>query len=220
MALSRIGVASTEATTITIPVGHQAGDLLIIFAFRDGSTTNPTIPAGWTSITNTTDGTTCSVSAAWKIAISSTDTSGTWTSTTGLICFVFRGQATNKTPIGTFSPSAGATNTVTYGVLDPLKCPGTSWVIAFAGHRSIDTTLETAPTGLVNQTNTVGALAEYAGHDSNGVINSWPSTNVALTGTASGWQTMMIEIFAEQLNLNNFQFADVGDGMSISEKIR
>ncbi|MBK7493609.1 MAG: hypothetical protein IPI17_17995 [Nitrosomonas sp.] len=36
---------------------HQAGDLLIFFAYRDGSTTNPTLPAGFTSIT-APDGTT------------------------------------------------------------------------------------------------------------------------------------------------------------------
>lgn len=219
MAISRVGFSSAEATTITIPGTFQAGDLIIIFAFRDGSTTNPTVPAGFTTITATTDGTTASVSAGWKLAASGADTSGTWTNTTGLVCVVLRNVATNKTPVGTFQPGAGTTNTINYPVLNPLKCPGTSWVIAFAGHRSIDTTIETAPAGLVSQTNTVGATAEYAGFDSNGPISSWPSTNVTVTGTASGWQTMVLEVFAEQMNIQNYMGVDTGDGMSVGEKI-
>lgn len=228
MVISRIGFSSAEAATITIPGTYQAGDLIIIFAFRDGSVTNPTIPSGWTSITSTTDGTNCSVSAGWKVAISGADTSGTWTNATGLVCAVYRNQATNKTPIGTFQPSAGTTNTVTYAAVSPMVCPGTSWLVAFAGHINTDTTIETAPTNLTNQTNTAGATAEYAGHDSNGIYTAgaggWPSTNVTVSGTAGAWQTMVLEIFAEQSSLENYKFASatsVNAGiMSVTEKIK
>ncbi len=39
----------TGATTITIPVGHQAGDFMIMWAFN-GVGTNVTVPTGWTTI--------------------------------------------------------------------------------------------------------------------------------------------------------------------------
>ncbi len=200
--IERIGAAVANATTITIPAGHQVGDLIVIFAFRDGSATNPTIPAGWTSITNTTDGTSCSVSAGWKIAASAAETSGTWTNASGLAVAVYRGMRIPSSiagnPIGTFAASAGTTNTVTYAALSTFKAP-TSWLVAFAGHRSTNVTLETAPTGLTNIANGAGATCEMSVHDSAGpyrAADSWPATTVSLTGTASGWQTMMIEIRA------------------------
>lgn len=228
MAISRIGAASTEATTITIPTGHNPGDFLIIFAFRDGSVTNPTIPAGWTSITNTTDGTLCSVSAAWKRASTTAETSGTWTNATGLICHVYRGQLSAGTPIGTFSPAAGTTNTITYAAAANANPIGSSWYLAFAAHRSIDTTIQSPPTNMSLTTNTVGAAAEYAGFDTNGLATvSWPSTDVAISGTASGWQTMVIEIKAQGNTINNFAFASSINALSsnpgiisVTEKIK
>lgn len=220
--ISRIGANSSEATTITIPTGHRIGDLIIIFAFRDGSTTNPTIPAGWTSITNTTDGTTCSVSAGWKIAASTSETSGTWTNASGLICVVYRGQLNTATPIGTFAPGAGTTNTVNYAAraLAKSNVIGGSWWVAFAAHRSVDTTLESPPSGLSLITNTAGATAEYAAFDSNGIVTgNWPSTNVSISGTASGWQTMVIEIKMQAHNINNYLSLKAGNGISVGERI-
>jgi len=42
MSLTRVGSAK-GVTSATLPT-HQAGDLIIGFAYRDGSTTAPTIP--------------------------------------------------------------------------------------------------------------------------------------------------------------------------------
>lgn len=227
MPISRVGAASAEATSITIPA-HQAGDLIICAAFRDGSTTNPTIPTGvnWTTITNSLDGTSCSVSAAYKRARNSSETSGTWTNASGLAVVVYRGVATNKTPIGSFAGTSGTTNTVTYPTNSPganslNTCRATSWLISFAFHRSTNTTIETAPAGMTNITNTAGTTAEYAAHDSNGPrgsLGSWPQTTVSITGTASGWITVVGEIMAEENRLENFKFFDVTG--STSEKIK
>ena len=63
MAISIIGTpAAAAATSITLPT-HAAGDLIVIFAFKDGATTIPTVPsAGGTVPTwNTIDGPTKSV---------------------------------------------------------------------------------------------------------------------------------------------------------------
>lgn len=203
--ISLVGSAA-GTTTFTSPT-HRIGDIFICFAFRDGSTTNPTIPGGWTSITNTTDGTTCSVSAGWKRATSTGETSGTWSNATRVICIVLRGCLDNGTPIGTFAPTAGTTNTVTYTSrnLNSSNITGASWFIAFAGHRSVDTTLESPPTGMTLVSSDVDANAETACFATTGTggqtygpaTANWPSTNVSISGTASGWQTMVIEVFAD-----------------------
>ena len=96
-----------EAASVTIP-SHQVGDLIIVWAWIE-SATNPTIPAGWTTITNTTDGTTCSISMGWKIATSSSETSGTWTNATSTGAAVYRGAASVSANFST--GTTGATQT-------------------------------------------------------------------------------------------------------------
>jgi hypothetical protein len=216
--ISRIGSASADATTVTIPVGHQAGDLLLIYSFR-AALTAPSLPAGWTSAATASSGAT-SYRIGWKIAGSAAETSGTWTSATGLVCFVYRGTATNKTPIGTPTTNSATSSNVIYTTL-AINCPGTSWLAAFGVIVSTTSTIETAPTNLTNLTNLVGATVEYAGHDSNGVYNSgsWPATGVAVTASAE-WRSAQVEIFAEQGVPNNYQSVKVGNGMSVGEKIR
>jgi hypothetical protein len=226
MAISFVGSAA-GTTTFTSPT-HKIGDLFIAFAFRDGSTTNPTIgTAGWTSITNTTDGTLCSVSAAWKRATTTSEASGTWTNASRIVCVVYRGQLSSGTPIGTFAPGAGTTDPVNYAAraLTNSNVIGSSWFVAFAAHRSVDTSLETPPTNMFLRQNNVDATAECSAFDTNGPATAnWPSTNVTVNGTASGWQTMVIEIKAQGLQLNNYKFPSCSVGntgiISLSEKIK
>jgi len=224
MAISRVGSASVaDAATITIPAGHKVGDMMIVFAFRDGSVTNPTIPSGWTNITNTTDGTLCSVSMGYKRCTSTAETSGTWTNASGLVCIVYRGAISSATPFGTLSAGSGSTNTINYAAraLAASGVVGSSWFIAFAGHGSQDTTIETAPTGMTALTNAAGASVEVAGFDTNGLATgNWPSTNVSITGTATNWQTIVIEIKAQGVAFENYKsFSGSGAGLTFTERI-
>lgn len=217
MAISLVG--SAAGTTSFTPPAHNPGDLMIAFAFRDGSTTNPTIgtgsPTTWTSITNTTDGTTCSVSAAWKRCATSAETSGTWTNASRIVCVVLRGALDAGTPIGTFAPTSGTTNTLTYTsrTLTNSNVTGSSWFVAFIGHRSVDVTTETPPSGMTLIRNDVDATAEtscFATSDRAGTgygpaTANWPSTNVSASGTASGWVSMVIEVKADGQEMNNYK---------------
>lgn len=223
MAIERVGSAG-GTTTLTFPT-HKIGDLLIIFAFRDGSTTNPTIPSGWTLITNTTDGTSCSISMAYRIATVTNTSSGTWTNASRIIGVIYRGQAAIDNPLGTFQPSAGTAASVNYAAdaLANSNVIGSSWFAAFAGHRSIDTNLGNPPANMSMVLNEVDATCEMAIHDTNApAIANWPSTNVAVGGTASGWITVVIEIKAEGNKLNNFAFPKSASAgiISITEKIK
>lgn len=220
----RVGAAGAEAATITIPTRHIAGDIMIIFAFRDGSTTNPTIPAGWTTITNTTDGTLCSVSMGWKVATSAAETSGTWTNATALLVGVYRNQESLSlvSPFGTISASANTTSPSTYGAVSTMKGE-TSWLIAFQGHRSTDTTtLTNPPTSMTNVASNLGATCGMAMFDTNGPYNgtNYASNTVAPGGTASGWQTVVLELRPTQMGLQNYQTGFRSRGLSITEKVR
>ena len=228
MAIARVGTpTSNEATTVTIPAGHAAGHLMVVWAWRDGSTTNPTVPAGWTTITNTTDGTTCSISMGWKWAVSGAETSGTWTNATSTACHVYRGVDPIN-PVGAVVGTAGTTSPYTFGAVT-LRNTSTSWIAAFIGHRSVDTTtITTAPTSMTNQSSTLGATSDVASHDTNGPYTAgitYAANTVAPGGTDSGVITAMLEIIAENATtINNYQFADASSSnagiISVGEKIK
>ena len=93
--------AAAEATTLTLP-SHRAGDVLLMVSYK--STNNPaTIPSGWFSCANGNfNGIAGNTQVAFKIANSSSETSGTWTSAEFLVCAVYRPTANYH--IATISP--------------------------------------------------------------------------------------------------------------------
>jgi hypothetical protein len=211
--------------TTSINFSNAIGDLLIMFAFRDGSTTNPTVPADWTTITNTYDGTSCSISMAYRIATTADIASGTWTNANVVVGVVYRAVVSSGVPVGTVANNAGTNNTINYPAraLAVSNIIGSSWFVAFAGHRSADTTLEIPPANMGLVLSYPVASAEGCIFDTNGYAPAnWPSTNVTITGTASGWITAVIEIKAEGEKLNNFNFpTSVSAGViSITEKLK
>jgi hypothetical protein len=198
MAISFVGSATGTNSIASMPA-HQAGDLLLFFAFRDGSETAPSLPSGYTSKLTKSDGyidTSCRV--GYKIAAGGSETSGEWTNATSLICHVYRG-VDQTIPLGgssTYGHNDTGNNTVNYRVITMTDTSGASWVAGFAGHAATNTSLQTAPTGMTNRTNVMDATDEAAGHDTNGGVSSWTTKTVAVGGTDSGWCSAVVEILA------------------------
>jgi len=189
--ITYIGAAS-GTTSATLPT-HQADDLIIAFAFRDGSTSAPTQPSGWTTISSPTGANSCNARIAYRVATSGSTTTGTWTNATTVVFLVYRGDY-DLTGITAYnSTSTGATNTITYNTNNYWQ--DLSWLIAFAGHRGIDTDIESPPGTLTLRNNTVDTVDETAAFDSDGIYSgAWNSTNVTVTGTASGWRTFTLRV--------------------------
>lgn len=189
MTISFVGAQANAGTTVTIPT-HQSGDFILIFAFRDGSTTQPTVPAAggtvptWTPIA-TGGANQCSARLHYAVATASTTTSGTWTNATELVCMVYRGA---KIP-GAFLAGSGASTTISYPTLTLNRTDGSSWVVGVAGHRSA-TNVEVAPTGMTNRAFTG---TEAAGHDTNGTVTSWSQQTVTVNAN-SGWRSWTVEL--------------------------
>lgn len=198
MAISRIGSASAQATSLTVPV-HAIDDLILIAAFRDGSTTPPTLPVGYNDIQNGGD-TASSMRLGWRRANATNDSSGTWTNATEIIAVVYRGDVLAD-PIGDSNVFGGSGTTVTYPGLTMQVTDGTSWVVGIGGHQSTNTTIETAPTNMSLVKDQAGATAEEAWHDTNTGVTSWPQTNVSVGGTSAGWFCITVEILAAATNV-------------------
>ena len=82
------GNANFSGATVTVP-SHASGDLMVIVAASLSGSTVPSLPSGWTSAHTATgdDGR----RVGWKIATSTSDTSGTWTNAAYCTVAVWRG---------------------------------------------------------------------------------------------------------------------------------
>lgn len=195
--ISLVGSSSVGGISMIIPT-HQAGDLLLMFAYRDGVITPPTVPVGWTTIGTPSGSNTNSSSLAYKIASGSGTASGTWTGATGLTVQVLRG-VNPTTPIGANADNGIGSTTVTYPALTLNQTNGTSWVLGFAGHKSPNTTLETPPTGMTNNINYIipSNIAEVSAHGTNSGVSSWIARSVSVGGTSAGWRARTVEIISQ-----------------------
>lgn len=189
MAISYVSGAS-GTTTATLG-SHQAGDLILVFAYRDGSITAPTLPADFTNI-STASGNTNSARVGFKIATSNAESVSTWTNATTTIAVVYRGVQA----IGGSNNTNGSSNIVIYPAITMTQTDGSSWVVGFAGHRSTNVTLEVAPPGMTNRISALDATDEAAGHDTDGGVTSWSSKFVSVGGTVSGWASIVVELVA------------------------
>lgn len=189
MTISLIG-SSSGVNSATMPA-HQTGDLLLIYAFRDGSTTPPTSVAGWTNIL-TNGANSCSGAFRYKIATSSSEVTGTWTNATGLIVLVYRSTTGSITMSA--AVTAGAASTTIDWPQRTSVPPSDGIFIGVVGHRSIDTGIEVAPTGMSNITSFLDATNEVAAHSTVARSGFWAAQSQAVGGTSSGWRCYVIEI--------------------------
>jgi len=198
MPISYIGSA-TGTTSATLP-SHEAGDLILAFAYRDGSTTVPTQPSGvnWSSVATANNGNTNSSRLGYKIAQSSSETTGTWTNATSVIFAVYRGVKQN-TPLGVNAGTNGSSSTISFPALSLSVTNGSSWVVGFAGHRSTNVAIDTAPSNMINRNSVADATDEAAIHDTDGGVTSWSAETASVGGTSSGWSARTVEILEEPL---------------------
>jgi len=196
MAISYVGSA-TGTNSATLP-SFQSGDVAVVFAFRDGSATNPSVPSGWTNITNTLDTTSGSGSVGWRRLVETDTTTGTWTNASRVVVGVYRGCEPFITPVGGGANGTGTTNgSVALTTFTLTRGDGTSWVLGFVGHRSVDTDLGTLWTNMVSlRSNVADATAETCLQDTNGGVSSWSTQTRNIGGTASGWVSRTVELLA------------------------
>lgn len=181
-----------DTSTLSPMPTHLTGDLLIMRAYRDGFTTPPSLPAGWTDIISggaDSNG----MRVAYKVAASSSEVSGSWSNCTNLVCAVYR----HVVSIGASAQNGSTTDPVTIPALTLQVTDGTSWVACGAGHRSGANSLATAPSGLTFRAGYEGSSAEQdlAAYDTNGGVSSFTSKTIAYA-TTSGWRTTAIELRA------------------------
>lgn len=186
-----VGTA-TGTNTATMPAGLAVGDLVMVYAFRDGSATAPGIPAGYTTI-ESVGGSSMAHVAVKFTAASVSDVVGTFTNASSLICIVLRNHAGTG---GFASSSAVTSSNVTYPAITMTQSNGTSWVLGFGATRAADSSIEIAPTGMTNRTSVKDATDGAALHDTNGGVPGWAGATAAIAGTPSNWRSIVVEVLS------------------------
>ena len=180
---------ATGTTSATLPT-HAVGDLIVAWAYRDGSTTAPSLGSGFTSIlTEASNTTTNSGRLAYRIATVTDTASGTWTNATSVVFLIYRNAAVGVSN----SASGDAEEYTSFSTLGGMVSDGSSWVAGFAGVSTTTSTVETPPSGMALRKSVVDATDEAAGYDTNAGVASWGFQNGSL-GVASNWVSVVLEI--------------------------
>lgn len=195
-ALAVVGFAS-GGTTVSIPA-HLVGDLICIHAYRSNATP-ATIPGDFTTIISG-GASSCSLACGWKIADTTTETSGTWSNANRLLCWVWR-TANQVTPIGNVTAAmTNSATTITFPAITRTAAgAGNHAFVAIAGINSGSADDASA--------NDLGwDTAHYSPASGIGIIthqqdssraSDFAQTNRTLTA-ARRWRTFCYEILAAQ----------------------
>lgn len=193
MTITRRSNAEAASNTVSMPT-HQAGDLLLVFAWNDNSATAPTVPAGWVTRYNVgaSGGT---IVCAYKIAQSSSESTGTWTNADHVSVTVWYGGA-NSTIVPEFiSGGSGTSVTINWGA----QTAGTNLVnaedralVAWGVNRNTTNNLAQtlgALTDLFVQGD--GVNFQVAVKTQTGRTAIWASTSITVA-TSAFWRTLMV----------------------------
>jgi hypothetical protein len=187
--VTQVSNAAAAATTVAMPT-HATGDLIRVTVWRNGSVTAPTVPSGWTLVKSQT-GTTCFLGVYEKLAASSSETTGTWTSATSVEVNVYRGATTGGASAG----GTGTGTTITYPALTLFVANSTSWVMRVAGAKAATNITTNTPTGYTARggvaTPTGSALR---GCDSNAGLASSPAAGTQTVSGSGVWAAISVEI--------------------------
>jgi hypothetical protein len=204
MSISFVGATSAEANSVALP-SHQAGDLLIVFAWRHDSTIVPSIPTGFFSAYNaaTTAGGNRSGVLAYKTCDSAAEVSGTWINADMIAACVYR-HATNHLAIGGVNAQVtfnGTTVTVQGLVVSTQNNnvtklrSGEAYRFNAIGCRQNNSDINQAVAGLAQRVSLAGASAGHIViHDSNALLNSWAGINITTDITVQA-SSIGVEIF-------------------------
>lgn len=183
MAISFVSTDSALSTTVAMPT-HQTGDLIIIATRGTGAIT---APGTFTNLVNAS--TPFGYRIQYKIAASSSETTGTWTGANFIAICVYRGVLSLNT--GNWQLSSTNTNSVTYPAATLSTTAGTSWVVCIGLGNQTSGWLSNIPsvyTARTSQTNK-GVIM-----DSNGGAVANPTLQTQTMGVSDRDSGFTIEI--------------------------
>lgn len=209
MAIARTQAVSANANTATL-TSTAANDCILVFAYNNASTTIPSLPANYTSLsTNSATGNACRI--GYRVSPGAETNCGTWTNATNVACMVYTG-CNLVTPFLNTTTGAGNGATLTYTGFTMSDTSGRDVIAGFGGAKAATAgmggILTGGPPTLAVRTN----QTIINGVDSAGGVTSFTSNTLSVTGSGR-WLTMTVEIS------NALAPASVTGGLSFSGNI-
>ncbi len=212
MAITVVGYAAAVSSTLTLP-SFQAGDMILVSAYRSTSNTAINVPGTFTGLnmgtfTNDAGG------QAYRIAQAGDSTSVSFTNATDLQAVVYRGamidsfgaSGNNNTTSATITFPNTLTGTWSAG--RPGLMPPEGWSVHVAAHRTATNVPAMALSGLTNRS-TGGASGKLGWCDTNAAITESEVAQVTYVtnGTAVDAHAWVVSIrpdnrFISQANAN------------------
>ncbi len=204
MALSIDGTpACVAATSITLPT-HAIGDILEVAAYRNGSTSAPTVPGsgGTVPAWSTIDSAGANLNAMVVVrfvATATNHTSGTFTNATHMAAINYS-NGDQVTVIGGHAQggTANATGVIDLnnGAVTLVKTDGTSAIVRYVGARTV-TAWGSAPSGWTLQASVVssGGIAILTKNSTTSEDSSGDNFNNTFSGNG-GFRVQGVEVLA------------------------
>jgi len=193
-----VGTAINDGTSVPLPP-HQVGDDIVLFVYRYASLGGGTLPTkpsaggtvpAWVDISAASGSSNNASRTAHFVATANNHTSGTWTSATGMIAVVLRGQTAS--PIGGFAETGNTTFPATAPAVALSKTDGSSTILHFVGVNLFGGTAGSfgAPPAGYTAYQGDSMVACFA----KDVSTSDGAAAIAYSGTASAWRGATVEI--------------------------
>lgn len=215
MALSFVAYASSPSNSVSLPL-FVVGDLAIVGAYRDGSNTAPSLPAGWTNIASS-GANTNSMRVGYRVLQAGDTTSGAWSNATEVQLLILRGQHLT-TPIGSAGGVAGGatgSTSVAYSTVQIFGNALSSWAVGFCGHRTATNVNGGAVSGMTarsagSATTSDGchSQADTFRHDG-GTNTDWFDTQSFTVNASAAWRSYIFEVVAAAANQTQTAIAEV-----------
>ncbi len=178
--------ANSSSVSITTPT---SGDVILVMAYNNASTTIPTLASGYTSVdTQAPGGSSNAARLAWKISDGTETTSGTWTNATQVVVLIYGGV--KSSPVGAFLASTGNSASLSYATLTLNVTSGSSWVAGVGAAKGATAGMNGTTTALTSSRTNVTTAN---GLDTNAGVTSFAAQTLSVTGSGR-WITWSVEI--------------------------
>jgi hypothetical protein len=196
MAITFVSSASNLGNSITSFPTHEKNDLLLFFAYNDGTTTAVTRPTGWVTRTNLAVSTVGFMLVAYQVAQNSSTTSDTWTNADAVMVMVFRPGLDETIGVNYLSSTSGSQFTMTYAApaAGIFETGADQAIIGFISNRNNTNTL-LPPTGMTNARFQTDTTFGIAGHYQLSRTTAWTATNV-IEATSASYRTIVLSLTA------------------------
>ncbi len=187
MTISLQGSADANATSVAIPT-HAVNDTLLFLVFRDNSTASPAIPSDCVVLYQQAVGGAGYLITAYKIAKTTTETSGTWTNASHVLVTVFRPDANSLALPEYLSTQSATSATVTFAAqaTGTLRTNAEDLaVVGFVAQRNSANDLTQPPGTMVNiRSGGNGSTYQVAANWDDARTTAWASANITVATSA------------------------------------